>query len=534
MSADTKASTAQCCVAAQRYAMADDELFESIDPDIPLGKRVRQAYRDHGASAAKSVLAEHYRSCAAPPGWVALAGSPAASLDDRMREQAELALAHVYGGPAFETRPTHQFASPINWLDNPTSKPPHEFDKQWSMRFLAMPWWEALSRAYQATGDERYASEFVAQFLDFRRQHPMPLEPSAWDDRLPLKYTVPEWRTFEIARRLLGSWTNSFFRFRHARAMTDEALCEMLKSFAEMAHHLDRFTPRAGGVSNNWTVLESLALYTAGIFWPEFRQARVWKDHGEQRLLAQLDKQIYPDGVHWELSPSYAMEVLQYYLRYIRLAQLNGEPIPDRVYAPVHRLADSLAYSSVAGSIPAFGDGVHKDVQPVMEEMLELFPDRQDIRWIVTSGQQGQAPSMASCAFPYGGVYVMRSGWSGNDCAMVITAGPHGVAHQHEDCLSFELYAFGDWLIIDPGKYRYNYDSIWRQYMIGSLAHNTLAVDRMGQSRQGQPSTWVSRQPLPHRFEQGDDLVRFQGIYSDGYGPDGHNRVGHVRSIYFL
>jgi len=47
---------------------------------------------------------------------------------------------------------------------------------------------------------------------------------------------------------------------------------------------------------------------------------------------------------------------------------------------------------------------------------------------------------------------------------MIIDAGPYGTAHQHEDKLNFELYAYGNHLVVDPGTYRYNEDSPWRGF----------------------------------------------------------------------
>jgi len=510
--------------------MTDADLFNALCPSRVLREDVWAAMRHQGLEAAQAVLADHFRRRARPR-WFVQHHREAA--DELALQQAALAMAHVYGGPAFGDQPMHEFGDSIDWFANPTANPPYEFDKQWTMSFLNMPWWEALGKAYVATGDERYAEEFVAQFLHFMRSHPVPARPARWDDRLPLKYTHPEWLTFKIARRLLGSWTNSFFRFLHAGAMTDPVVCEMLKALVEMTDHLNKHM-LTGDLTSNFTVTELLALFTAGTLWPEFEQAATWKSRGTSQLLAELNKQVYPDGVYRELSPAYAAEVLQYYLQYVRLARLNDELIPAEMFDLLRRLIDSLLYISVDGNMPAFGDSVHQSLRPVLEEALEVFPDREDIRWLVTDGASGTPPQRTAHAFPYGGMYVMRRGWSQDDPAIVITAGPYGTAHQHEDCLSFELYAFGDWLVMDPGKYRYNYDSVWRKFMVSSLSHSTLAVDHTGQNRQNRPATWVSRSPLPHRFEQHEGYHLFQGAYTDGYGDDEHIHVTHARSIYFI
>lgn len=117
---------------------------------------------------------------------------------------------------------------------------------------------------------------------------------------------------------------------------------------------------------------------------------------------------------------------------------------------------------------------------------------------------------------------------------MIVDAGPFGTGHQHEDALTFELSAYGERLIIDPGAYRYNYDSPWRKFMVSSLAHNTLAVDHLGQCRRSQPETWVAKEPMTNVWNPGGRLTYLRGEYASGYGDGGQVAVTHTRSVFFV
>jgi hypothetical protein len=510
----------------ERYSLTDEQLFAALDGEHPAMGRVLEVREKQGTEAAKKALADHFRRRTEPRWFVSQHDRPqhATRPDGVNTTAADRAMQHVYRGFAF--------GDDIDWLGNPTYAPEYEFDKEWSMGFLRMPWWEELSKAYWSTGDEKYAAEVARQFLDFRTKHPIPVKRSAWSSH-PLKYTVPEWRTLEIAIRLRGSWVNSFYRCVPSASFGDQVVCEFLKAFIEMARHLEQFS-HLGERTSNWTTAETLALFTAGMLFPEFAEGPEWKQAGTERMWDQLRKQVYPDGVQWELAPGYGAGVLSQFRTMHELARLNGEAMPDEYVARLEGMYHYYLYSSVAGRYAAFGDSGHGDARSVLRKGVQDFPERGDFRWLATSGTEGDEPTELVSAFPYAGQYVMRSGWAAEDRFMIVDAGPYGIAHQHEDNLSFELFAYGDYLITDPGSYRYNYDSPWRKFMVSSLAHNTVVVDHQGQNRRIRRALYATKQPLPHRLEASSGLVVFRGTYDSGYGPGAALKVAHTRTVLFV
>ena len=511
-----------------RTRMTDAQLFRALDAEYPGMGHVLAVLKQEGADAGKAALASHFRKRTAPVWHIDPHARPAQPRANDNTSKADAAMRHEYRSHGV----SHAFGPDIDWLDNPTYAPEYEFDKEWSMAFLRMPWWEDLGKAYWATGDEKYAREFVAQLLDFTEKHPIPVKRTG-GSRHPLKYAVPEWRTLEIACRLSGSWTNSFHRFLTSPSFTDHALCEILKSFVEMARHLKQFSSTKGRTSN-WTTAETLALSYAGTLFPEFTEAAEWRREARRRMAAQLKKQVYPDGVQWELAPGYGMGVLRQFRSFHAFAAMNGDPMPASYVQRLEAMHNYFLYSSVTGRCAAFGDSGHGDVRRTLALGAEDFPGRADFLWMATQGKNGTRPTELASAFPYAGQYVMRSGWDKDDRFMIVDAGPYGIAHQNEDNLSFELYAYGDWLVPDPGAYRYNYDSPWRHFMVSSLSHNTLVVDYLSQNRRSRRSTWVTREPLDHVFTDHGAVTYFRGTYDAGYGPEGKLRVAHTRSVFFV
>jgi hypothetical protein len=247
-----------------------------------------------------------------------------------------------------------------------------------------------------------------------------------------------------------------------------------------------------------------------------------------------LTKQVYPDGVQWELAPGYGVGVLQAFRRAHQLGVLNGRPMPSKYVATLENMVDYFAYSSIHGQTAAFSDSGHGSVRGLLSDGFEDFPQRSDFQWIATSGREGDEPIETNRAFPYAGHYVMRSGWDPDQRFMIVDAGPFGTNHQHEDALSFELSAYGERLITDPGTYRYNYDSPWRKFMVSSLAHNTLAVDHQGQCRHERHDTWIAKEPVPNVWKPGHALTYLRGSYTSGYGEAGRIAVTHTRSVFFV
>ena len=64
-------------------------------------------------------------------------------------------------------------------------------------------------------------------------------------------------------------------------------------------------------------------------------------------------------------------------------------------------------------------------------------------------------------------------------------------AHGHADALSFILHVDGQPVFIDSGTYTYHTEPEWRQYFIGTLAHNTIRINQKDQAVNGGPTLWT-------------------------------------------
>jgi hypothetical protein len=304
----------------------------------------------------------------------------------------------------------------------------------------------------------------------------------------------------------------------------------MVMSFVEHAHHLV-----AHPTTGNWVCMEMNGLFHIGTLFPEFRDAAMWRRMAMDRLHKELTAQVYPDGAQIELTPGYHGVSLHNFVGTLRMAQLNGIPLPEDYSANLERMYGYyLKIAMPDRRTPALNDSGWGSVQGSLRQGFSYFPERTDFEWLATDGRTGTEPAFTSCAMPWSGWYIMRSGWDRDALYLHLDAGPFGYGHQHEDKLSILVSAYGRRLLTEAGTYAYD-SSPSRRYVLSTRAHNTTMIDGLEQSRRGAPrDTYVSQAPLKNRWITTDTYDYAEGWYAEGYGKDKERIATHYRRIVFV
>jgi len=415
----------------------------------------------------------------------------------------------------------------IDWGFNPTP------DSEWHRALHRHQWWVILGLAYTQTMDERYATEFVSQMLDWIKNNPPPAQKNE---------KSPSWRLMEVAMRTYISWVPAFALFCRSSAFTVEAKLTMLRSIYDHAQFLFLFKSR-----HNHLLRESNGLAYIGIHLPEFKEAKRWQQVALTRLDRELINQVNQDGSHVEVSTGYQWLVVDEYQSTCDLLWANNLSLPNENLASwLEKMYQVLAYLiRPDGTFPQINDGLLGDKDTLLTKLSQAGETfgRDDFIYIGTSGERGTCPRDASVGFNDAGLYSMRSDWSSESRYLLFDAGPYGGHHGHEDKLSIELYAFDQSFIVDSGSYTYDKKEPFRTYFVGSQGHNTILVDGKSQVRRwrrvspkpvsGNYATWVS-QP---------DFDYVAATYSDGYStfslqkpkePAIIKDVTHTRHILFV
>jgi hypothetical protein len=495
------------------------DLFAAIDLARPDLAAVSNAVARGDEAAATAAFARHLRTRAVPRWEVdpaATGRSPKASTT-----KARNALKHRLESIGIPW----QFGESIDWAFNPTAQQDSKWpvNKEWTWQLNRHPMWLDLARAFHDTGDETYAAELAAQVRAWVRDCPVPVVKAD-------NGAGSRWRTIEAGIRSGSVWPEIWPRVLASKAFDDDALLLLVASWVEHAQYLVKF--KTGG---NWLAMESNGLYHTGALFPEFREAKLWRATALERLTAELDIQVYPDGAQVELAPGYHGVSLRNFLGPVNLAARTGFDVPPAFLAKLERMFDTYVTSmQPTRRTPTLNDSGAGDVVGILREGARLFPNRADFRWIASGGKEGAPPAGLSRMLPFAGQVFLRSGWDPDALWLCMDAGPFGYGHQHEDKLGITLTAFGRPLLVEGGVYTYD-ASDWRRYVLSSRAHNVVMVDGLDQARRKAPrETWVVKQPVPLAFGTHATADWAEAVYDEGWGPDAKRIARHTRRVVFL
>jgi len=499
--------------------MQSSEFFQLLDLERPGLSAVEAAAGAADWAAATRALAEYLRERESPRWFFSWRDrpSPTKVAEDFPKAQTLLRREFTYG---FHGAPDYSVTFPdrIDWGANPTEGEykTHLWNESLNRHFH----FSVLSDAYWQTGDDRFAEGLVRDWVDWVEQNPRPEDSG---NRVEWPYGCYSWQTLTTGIRLENTWPNALYRCLGSPAFTDDAIATILSSIPDQARHLVQWP-----TGHNWLTEECMGVYTAGMLFPEFKEAASWRQTAVERLYKQLTDEVYPDGAEYELAGGYGNWVVRNFVNLLERARMNGfeSELPDDLVERMEKMFDYLLNVSMpCGRMPGLNDSGNADVTELLRIGHTMYPERNDFLYVASGRREGQVPDRESIGLPWSGHYVMRSGWDPDACFMLFDSGPYGSAHQHEDKLHFVLWGYGRQLVLDPGNFSYD-ASRWRRYVLTTPGHNTVMVDGMGQHRRAKretnfwPRPWEGDAPPDNDTEWISsatcDLA--VGTYRDGYG----------------
>ena len=387
--------------------------------------------------------------------------APVADVDETRPEKID---AIVQGGFEFNGE-THRLGDPIDWLHNPSA------DVEWHILLHKFYYAVGLGLAFERSGNAVYVQRWV-ELID------------GW-----MRVTPPGFIAADVTGRRVQNWIYSLPLIvgpttrESGASISPDFHRRLLNSLHEQVEFLcANLTDK-----RNHRTLELVAIFLAGVAFPEMKRSGHWRAFALEQFVANLASDLLPDGVHCELSTDYHHLVLKNALNFRRLAAANGVAVPASFDACLQRGLDfSLHVHKPDGSVPSLSDGDARGFLDLLREGAGLF-GRADMLYVATQGREGTPPSERVAHFDSGGYHIVRSDWDNIDAQyLVFDCGPLGEGnHGHFDCLNFELAAHGRSLIVDPGRYTYSEAGAinWRVRFRGTAVHNTVCVDGCNQTR---------------------------------------------------
>ena len=274
----------------------------------------------------------------------------------------------------------------------------------------------------------------------------------------------------------------------------------------------------------NHTVCECVGLVMAGALFGHKKEGEKWLKVGITLLEQEARHQILDDGGPAERSINYHRFVLDLY--WVALFFLEINEIHD-----CRNLKQRTRNGEAFLSLLADGEGVLPDMGD-NDGGFALAPG------VEPPKNRVEIPTNSVTTFNDFGATVIRT----KSVVCLFNHGTLGMAplynHGHAHALSVLLNVQGFPFLIDPGTYRYNGASQWRQYFKGTRAHNTVCIDGQDQAVQATGFVWTRPYDadLIQRRDDGEHLF-LEGMHT-GYArvksPVVHKRQAHCSGGDFI
>ncbi len=437
----------------------------------------------------------------------------------------------------------------FQWVDNTTSDTAYIGFHYWF-------WAGYLGRAYLLTGDEKYPAMFRE------------LVCSWWDD-LPLMAAKGRCGRHTglqvIWNNGLGSSIRSlamidgYYLMRKSPEFTNELHEKILRIFLGHSRYMSDRHMRSYSHSN-FQASQCCWVAMAGILMPEFRDSGKWLDAAvrltEQRVMENYDE----DGAQLEMCPQYHFAGMRDITRVVwmlarnnmsdRLGDKAFREKLERIYDFPIRLAHPTGHGAVMNSgvygnewlafmpigVQLFDSKlqgwaakrfIEPDFVPVAKNISRyvLFMDGAWVRALDAVKEAPLAePGFRCDLLRHSGVAVLRSGWDRNALSMVFdfNTKPWG-GHAYPGRLSFDLWAHGAALVVNPGSTLSYSMPEYRQWCHRTRGHNTVMVNNKDQSRPhyAKLQAWHDGKRATFVAASTDTFLKSQGVL-------------HQRSILFV
>lgn len=321
------------------------------------------------------------------------------------------------------------------------------------------------------------------------------------------------WHPYALAKRI-RNWAQVW------HLVPASASPSWVRSLYIQAHWLEHMLEY--DLRNNHVITELHALFTAGNalrgMVTDSKRIERWRRVRLAEFVAEVERQVRPDGFHVENSTSYQVLVVQEIVEALQCMASDEVDLRTRLLGLLDKTALALSWLVRAGQrIPLLNDAVEgyplaaahvigAASRFLSNDDLSVYAPQASYahRWTTTVSQsERRSHADSTRLFLDTGlwIYAHARDYGLLDAA---TLGPdENPGHGHADALSIVIYREGSEVLVDPGTYEYGNGRI-RNYYRSTDAHNTATVVGAPQAE-----FWgafrVGRRPKPAVLDYSDD-----------------------------
>ena len=462
----------------QLTSLHPDDVLAMLDLNQPDLAVVSDRDKQGDTTGAFASLLEYYRTKYPRPAGESM-------IDAKVLETADRTVDHILQWGPYEPA---DYGKEIDWAWDPRG------DIEWVAAMYRFYWADPLVQAYEATGDERYARAYVELVGDWIRKHP--LEKRETTHPVYTNWKGYPWLDIQTGIRATNM-CRAFPAMVHAEAFTPEFLGVFLASLYD--HQVKtEFYPM--GKVHNKAIFEQRGFVNVAYTFPEFKDSQRWLAMALGRARENLLAQTTTDGVQREWSAGYHQGVLRDAVEIMERMETRGIAVPEDYRARVRGMWEYLfAMSTPDLGYAMFGDTSRPYPAPESRQKMTMYGSMLratevlgDSKFAALAMNQTDAlPAQKSFAFSEAGMYFLRDAWGPQQIYFALHCSPPAISgHDQPDNGTFELCAFGRWLMTDTGFFTYGHDPEARAWHRQTRVHNTLTLDGKDTQVAGKQLLW--------------------------------------------
>ena len=347
-------------------------------------------------------------------------------------------------------------------------------DEEWTFMLNRFDYLQALVLTYEVTHEDKYRDTVMKLISDWIGKHEV------------IEYSLAT-RTLDTAIRI-DAWIHALIRISQIEPIEDAYLEMVHSSVLKQIDYMHNSYLTKYTLSNWGSIQTSVIIKLFPILNCNYMQHPIYQ-WAIQEFEVQMGIQIYDDGLLWEQSTMYHVEVLKHFLKVYKVkpsVKLKSL-LKNMVEALIH-LADSNYI------IEAFGDSDRSSIIDVVsiaavilqDSDIKLFNDtiRDAERLYEMSHDEVLAYEAMQSTINLenyfdgfdSGIHTVRQSWSKDSNYWMYSNGSLGSGHGHSDNQHISYYASGKPLLVDGGRYTYREDINARAALKGPYYHNSLTL----------------------------------------------------------
>ncbi len=237
-----------------------------------------------------------------------------------------------------------------------------------------------------------------------------------------------------------------------------------------------------GLADNNWATYSTGSVYNFIARFPEIRFHDEWLERLRADNARVIGGASFEDGMCIELPFNYVTTLLGTFVELLSTSIETGHetPFTDEALQDCFDTVRTLVYAK--GPYGAFNQQDDcSTYSPRTSNYQQWYAynlfDDPGLTYLATGGAQGYMPEHPTTHYWDGYKTMFRTGWGTNDTMLSFTNQlSNKASHRHKDALSFSMFAYGKFLLVDPGYGVITSDG-WKEYNGSPVQHNLVTVN---------------------------------------------------------